>query len=31
MLEWKTRILTLMFSVGFVWEWLDSLRSNWNW
>ena len=32
MLEWKTRIFTLLVSFGFVLEGLnDIFRDNWNW
>jgi hypothetical protein len=31
MLEWKARILTLMISVGTVWDQLFGGSYNWNW
>jgi hypothetical protein len=32
MLEWKTRILTLLVAVAVVWETLGAqIDNNWNW
>jgi hypothetical protein len=32
MLEWKTRILTLLVTVAFVWDTISAqIDNNWNW